>query len=63
MLRATQQPHNDFRHQLAGQLEVNFHNVSMQSTLTSQYVEPQVEDQLSWSIFDDMSIRFVNQRF
>lgn len=62
-LRASQQPHVDFRHQLAAQLEASIQNMSIHSTLSSDYVSPNVEDQLAWSIFDDMSIRFVDQRF
>lgn len=61
-LRATQQPHIDFRHQLAAQLEASLQNMSMQSALSSDFVSPTVQDHLAWSIFDDMSIHFVDQR-
>jgi len=60
-LRATQQPHFDFRHQLAAQLEANIQDVSIQSALSQDFVSPIGQEHLEWSIFDDMSIHFVNQ--
>jgi hypothetical protein len=61
-LRATQQLPVDFRHQLAAQLEASLQNTSIQPVMSSDFVPPNVDDHLAWSIFDDMSIRFVDQR-
>jgi hypothetical protein len=52
----------DFRHQLAAQLEASLQNTSIQPAMSSDFVPPNVDDHLAWSIFDDMSIRFVDQR-
>ncbi|KFZ10776.1 hypothetical protein V501_05048 [Pseudogymnoascus sp. VKM F-4519 (FW-2642)] len=61
-LRATQQLPVNFRHQLAAQLEASLQNTSIQPVMSSDFVPPNVDDHLAWSIFDDMSIRFVDQR-
>lgn len=57
-LRMTQEPHTGLRNQLANKLEANFQNIHTPPPISPTALPANFADQLSWSIFDEMSLQF-----
>lgn len=60
-LRMSHDPPNGLRNQLASKLEGTFQNIRTPPAISPGQRQPSISDDLSWSIFDDMSLQFLYQ--
>ncbi|RFU26520.1 hypothetical protein B7463_g9817, partial [Scytalidium lignicola] len=61
-LRATHEPPSGLRNQLANKLEATFQNIhTPPAAVSPEQRQPNITDDLSWSIFDDVSLQFLYQ--